>query len=921
MRPNKLTISAFGPYAGEAVIDFDKLGKNGVYLITGDTGAGKTTIFDAISFALFGSASGSNRENAMLRSKYADPSVPTKVELTFENGGKTYRVERNPEYERAKTRGEGTTKTPANAFLYLPDGKVIAKVKDVDKAVEEILGVDKDQFSQIAMIAQGDFLKLLFASTEERQGIFKKLFKTENYGRLQQKLKEMSAEKEREAAKASESIAGFLKNLLCDAESEHYPAAEKARRGELPTDEVIALLKTLYDTDNEFLKRVDEQVVLADKLIERSLAAIKKGEVYLKAKEEIAANSEEKTAVDRLIGIRRAEMEKFGDYDKTKAAISEGIAAAEAEKKVLDDIFEKEERKKAIERELLSSHENAEKTKLYLSELDSSLKALAEKRDSVKNVRILLSEKNAQKVALDKRSDDCLNIQKGIKELNELRGEYLELRSSYAIYKSEYERARAEHERINQAYLDAQAGILAETLVENEPCPVCGSTAHPSPCVKPIFAPTESELKKAKSIRDEKEKICSDIYERMSKTGASGDTLKKSLNRSINELFAGFDADNVSSELENKSKLWAAEKAAVEKETEELCVYAKSLDGIDGDISHCENERKKAADALTALIAEESADKTKIKEIELYISEKKGKLKYAFVSEAEKSISELNLKKERLEKEYSSVKEDLDALVKRQAELNAGIASAKNVLAGDEIVDFDAEKEKHSELLKERAKLNELKINISSRKNINEVILLNVNSAYKAAQRAEKEWATIAALSDTANGTLSQKEKVTLETYVQTAYFDRIIARANVRFMQMTDGQFELTRRRTADNLRVKVGLDLNVIDHHNRSERSVKTLSGGESFKAALSLALGLSDEIQESAGGIRLESMFVDEGFGSLDEMSLEQAISVLVGLSASDRSVGIISHVEKLKERIDKQILVKKGVNGESSIKIIV
>ena len=921
MRPIKLVMSAFGPYADRTEIDFEKLGENGVYLITGDTGAGKTTIFDAISFALFGSASGDNRENNMLRSKYADPTVPTKVELVFCNLGKIYKVERNPDYERVKTRGEGTKIEPANACLFYPDGRVVTKIKEVTAAITELIGVDKGRFSQIAMIAQGDFQKVLFAPTEERQEIFKKIFKTQKFGRLQAELSAVCSELKAEVEKYRNAITGYLGNILCEERSVEYDSVEKARKGELPVNEVIALLTRLIEDDNGLIKRVGDKIAKANELVENSSAAIKNGETFLKTEEGLKKDVADHDSVAAKLSVAENERAAECKTESDLKGLNDLIVKTEAQ---MGDYAELEEKELALRQSvtLLAEKKNVLlKLENIKSDYAAALKKLSDEQEKLKDASVLLLKRENELQKIKDTLEKYADTEKDLDLYAKLRKDYISLSEEYKKAKKEYEIKRDEYEEKNQAFLDAQAGILSELLVDNEPCPVCGSTVHPHPTVKPKSAPTETELKKIKAEKDSSDKLQRSLSERLSEIAAQGAEIKKSLDKSIKALFDGC-------RLEDAKSLITAEKGKLSDRHEKLSFEAAELKNA------VEKAEKTAAAIAETTLAEKENDKSinelirevsfiqaSVSEAQKAIEEKRAALTFKDLAAAKERIESAKAEKAEKEKRIENADRAIAELKKDQSEIAARIKAAQDILSGTTRIDIDAEKAKLTELVKERDALGEIKSNVTGRRDINSVILMNVKEQSAAAEKAEKKWTVVNSLSATANGTLSQKEKITLETYVQTAYFDRIIARANVRFMKMTDGQFELERRKTSSGLRGKVGLDLDVIDHHNGSKRSVKTLSGGESFKASLSLALGLSDEIQASSGGIRLDAMFIDEGFGSLDDGSLEQAIGVLVGLSENDRIVGIISHVEKLKERIDKQIVVKKRPDGQSEIKVVV
>lgn len=599
MRPLNLTMSAFGPYAGRTTVDFSVLGTSGLYLITGDTGAGKTTIFDAITYALYGEASGESRESSMLRSKYAAPETPTFVELTFLNGGKTYTVRRNPEYTRPKTRGTGTTVQKADAELTMPDGRIITKARDVTAAMTDIVGVDREQFARIAMIAQGEFRKLLLAQTDERKAIFRQIFHTGQYQALQNRLKEEAAALDRQCGELEAGLRQAAGSIRCDA-PETLPDA-------LDTDALLAALDTLLHADEAALTQAQ------------------------------AEHAETETQREQVLS----------DLGKAEALEAARGKLAEAES------------------------------------------AWTEAQAEMKAAQAALDTATASQPEIQSR-------RQGITRLEDALRRYEQLDTLRA-------QAEAERKRLAQKRSDLDAAR----------------------------ARTDAAAKALETAR---------------------------------------------------GKLSGQPKLAVRAEQ------------LQRQISTCDARLEQNRAARTAI---------------------------------------------------------------------------------------DTRRQQH------------------------------------AAVRARWQW--VHALAATANGAVPGKEKIMLETYIQTAYFDRILGRANTRLLIMSGGQYELRRCARAGDNRSQTGLELEVIDHYNGTARSVKTLSGGETFAASLSLALGLSDEVQATAGGVQLEAMFVDEGFGSLDSEALQQALAALVGVSGGSRIVGIISHVAELKDRIDRQIIVTKDRSGGSRVQV--
>ena len=1089
MKPVRLRISAFGPYAGEMELDMTKLGESGLYLITGDTGAGKTTIFDAITFALYGEASGENREPVMLRSKYAEPSVPTEVELTFSCGDKIYTVRRNPEYERPAKRGGGTTLQRAEAELIFPDGRTVTRLKDVNQGVREILGLDRNQFSQIAMIAQGDFMKLILADTRERQAIFREIFKTGYYRTLQEKLREESGRLRSLCEGEKAGIAQYVDGI-------RWPEPEKAT-GELPVEEVCALLEKVLEEDLLAEREAERRDAELGGELEQVKSLLGQA-AELERLRNLLAREEEKrrAAAEELTGCReRLEREtgrqaEQGELERAAAALEAELPGYGRLEKLRLDISGAEDRLAAQRRQQEACRASARGAQAFLEnlkgewerlehageqlerlnrekgQLEAEGKALGElNRDAAawlegrRNWRELektwadgesrrqglrlrqgelgtaladLEEKikalegaNAKKMELTgqlerelQRQGELEALEKELREQEKRREEYGKAREAYRAAAGEADRLGERYQAMNRAFLDGQAGILAETLEAGKPCPVCGSLEHPRRAVRRTETPSEAALNRAmesweqaRSRAEEAsraagsrlgamesgetalaarlEKITGDggldgAGERVRRLGARSAACQRELRTGI--LAAEQDMERRKSGEEERERLQLLQRD-VQRQEEELAEQlaevknkserqrgqselllqkmagqreALGLAG-EGDISRLQEEIRRRiqmaagrAEQLGQAIAEETARVSRREELSQRIPEAEGDLrrKEEALGACASGIAALESQKKELERQLLAAKADLrfgeigqaraelqrlrtviagmkDALERARnawdacrtslAECDGKIAQIKGQLERGAEVDGEKAEKAREALEAERTGLETRRKLLFSRREANGTALENIRRRSGRLEALEREWAMVQALSNTAGGNVSGREKIMLETYIQMTYFDRIIDRANTRFMIMSGGQYELKRRERAMNNQSQSGLELDVIDHYNGSERSVRTLSGGESFQASLSLALGLSDEIQSLAGGIRLESMFVDEGFGSLDESALEQAVQALAGLTEGNRLVGIISHVAELKERIDRQIVVTKERTGGSRAEI--
>ena len=1330
MRPVTLEMSAFGPYAGKEIINFDRLGTEGLYLITGDTGAGKTTVFDAIRFALYGVASGENREKSMLRSQYALPETKTYVELVFSCNGKNYTITRNPAYERPKKHGEGTTSEPAHVLLKCPDRAPMTKERDVTDYITRLLGIDKDQFARICMIAQGDFLKLLLADTQDRKKILRNVFHTENYQKLQERLKAETSRARTEYEKLSHSCRSDIESVdpSCSEELgtiwKEEVLAEKKKY-----EEILILIEAILEQDRQALedsgKTKSELTEKRDALIKQIEAAeqIEKKEETLR---DLSSKLEEEKAKGQLLKDalqkakdREPEAEKYSqqaaieeshlpDYDhlasekqslsdttgrhqkmakeqtaKTEEKeslnnkltdqmeelaglekVGEQLVGAREEAKRIEDrlaqadkllgrIRDAEEAdRKALQsrvdenqqqQEISQYQEQTEKLRQELTGLEGAdLKLIAKKQehkdtaarlDELKNFKTELQREEALRKkaeelqkqvqstgeqirehneeishlkeeirARQNAEADLVSAQNNLIRLKDRAGLLKELQKNETSLKEENDKlAQLEEEKkekaqtasrssrkaedLYQLFLAGQAGILADRLRPDEPCPVCGSTHHPAPCKPMENTPTQEQVDNANKQRDQDQNVFTEIFSAYAAqkrtvqnlTNLISDTFKKFLEdntaensgdntegitseentvnngaavseknsdgntEDASDKISDDNANAGSSKNENiptsedlirinrretadaKSRKKAAEQAVrdrsrfekelqtadqiLKKLTEEftrvseqaaagkqsaetqkrLCVTTAEalseklfmsglfssdslssefftsepsaselsdpailnriihavqdvLQEIDEEIRNltvkaerksvlekelplredhknelarqlsnlhglAESSAKSAEEkwnfvrsgtssvlgeaAATALpteaedfkstirrcvdskkqeiTADQSSCKVKIKALEDMAKRKefltkdnvslgerintlteaiKGldieigkavqkqeslrqnidnlqkKLRFADRKQAEAEIQNLKTKNKEILEAVRQAQENLQAAEKAVTELEAQHKALKAEITGSPVYDRKEDEVKLDETEKKLKENEKLAAVITGRLKVNEDARGRLLDHSRQVLEAEQNLREIQELSNTASGGSGLRSKVELETYVQMSLFDRIVRRANKRFGVMSSNQYDLQRSNamSADG-RSQTGLDLEVIDHFNGTTRSVKSLSGGESFMASLSLAIGLSDEIQSHAGGIRLDTMFVDEGFGSLDQDTLDQAMNAMKDLTeGGERLVGIISHVNELKSRIGKQIIVTKTRESGSHTKVV-
>ncbi|MGN0607732.1 MAG: AAA family ATPase [Oscillospiraceae bacterium] len=924
MRPLELTLSAFGPYAGEEHIDFRRLGTGGLYLISGDTGAGKTTVFDAITFALYGTASGSVRSPAMFRSKYAEDSTKTFAQLVFEYGGKIYSIKRTPEYTRAslKKSKSGVATERAEAVLTLPDGSVVTGVANVNKAVTELIGLDKDRFSQVAMLSQGEFLKLLLASTQDRSAVFRSIFRTEKYLALQKRIREDLdlADKSRKAA--SDELSRQISAISCGTSC---PYVEKlAEMKETPllfgTEEILSLAKSISDSDKASAKAAEERLNALGKSLEEISVRLGRAEMRQSAQKKLEAAEKEleaKTAERPTLEAALAEAEKaYPECESLAAEISrekERLADYGALKKYRSDkaAAEKEQSRNAALKAEAEEKSAAVSKQLgeYRLELDTVKSASAEYERIMAQRSIAAREINQLKALADE-----------VKKHMDLEAEAENARQAYIAAEAEAEQAEALYRRMEKLFLDEQAGVLAKGLSEGMPCPVCGSVSHPCPAVFSDKAPSEQQLDKARTVSADARKKAAEASRNAGELTGRSDTLKSAVTEKAEELLGKTEFENIKAVIKERYKSaqehykQLTEAAAAEEAKEKRRLALEKL------IPEAEAELKSLESAVSGHASRIAALEAEIKAVEENIVKLSRTLKYPDEKEAKEHIAALESKKELIKSRYEGAKKAFELLDGEIKSLSSAADAYKTQLENTEKEDTAALAEEKRTLTEEKQALDRQRVEALSRLAANSAAEGRIFSAAAELEKQEKRCSMLRPLSDTAGGTITGKEKITLETYVQTAYFKKITDRANVRFLEMSDGRYELVRSTEEGGLRGKSGLELDVADHYNGSVRSVKTLSGGEAFEASLSLALGLSDEIQASAGGIRLDTMFVDEGFGTLDEEALNRAVNALCRLSAGGRTVGIISHVAELKDRIENQIVISRDKrSGCSHIRV--
>ena len=927
MKPLKLTMSAFGSYAGKNVIDFTGQ-QQGIFLITGDTGAGKTTIFDAITYALYNQTSGGERNGNMMRSQYAQPETETYVELEFLYRGQTYRVRRNPDYKITKTLKNGKIreqKVPHSVELTLPDGTVFPEKKNAtDAKIIEILGLTADQFSQIVMIAQGDFLKLLYTKSDERKMIFSKLFRTDIYWKIQENLRRKSMEMDERIQENDRAFEQEKSRIIPLPESE-----------EIPLDELVERLR-------ERLKDALKEQNLRRANVEELNKKITKYEEINKlfvSLEKIRQNGKELEARQAESKERRKQIENARKADKVLVAEQQNLRQQQAVEQSAQAIAKMGETLADDQEmfETLKTQQQEAEAKQKREAADTQKKMLALEQsfpsyEALQNARS--EEQQAKKVweDLGKISEESFHKKKAgiaaLKEQQKRQEQVVEQTKKNWEQTSLSASESAKHyEHMYEAFLKEQAGILAENLSAGCPCPVCGSTVHPDPAKLSDHAVTELEVEQAKKTRaaaEEKRDLAYAAFE-------AEKTEKQKLAQAVEKEEADFVlAQTIAKQQRKEAEQNYVSLQKIAEQIREKLVYPslaeakkqyaamqKALEAAEQEIAKKRQKVSELAEAMNTLkgqkLAEEENQKT-AKKLAVKTEKEYAKLleKSGFVSEETYHLAILpersRSKLEREEKEYES------QCLRQQSEqkLLEKQVSGKTYTDTTELNEqLKAEKQALKEAEKTYMELHTAYENDRS-------VLQNCAVYLEKGKKLESEDQVIKSLSKTANGRLSGSAKIDFETYIQRQYFKQIIHEANKRLLTMSNHQFILKLKEEANTGRkTNEGLDLSVYSLVTDSERDVKTLSGGESFLAALAMALGLSDIVERSAGAIHPDMMFIDEGFGSLDAQSRQQAIEVLGELAGDSRMVGIISHVTELKEQIDRKLVVSRTDKGSRAV----
>ena len=925
MRPIKLVLSAFGPYASKIELDLSKLGENGVYLITGDTGAGKTTIFDAITFALFGKPSGDIRDVKTLRSEYAKEEIETYVELDFVYHDEEYHIYRRPEYTYTHVQKNGEVKQRSkatDAYLILPNGERIVKPTEVTKQVEQLLGMKRDQFRQIAMIAQGSFLEILNADTKERGKLFEKVFMTSKYSVLMDRLNQMAKE-------------SYL--ALNDAKLRLQQIISDVRVPEILQEQYAQTLETFAMDDIQPVYDLLDEIIASSKESTEKLQKQKaqiQNQLQKSRKEEIEKTKQlqDLLSLEKLLKEKPAKEEKANLY-------AERVKNDGEKYHIQIDALKKEQVQ--IEHEL-PEYESLTKLSTKLAEIRKQISIISKDLETKTNFKKQLDEDIAlkQKEA-HTLTDSELSLNKVILKEEEIEKKISAFHHASMI-QSNYQNAvnalkektqllqestdrkvilQKQYDDAQISYFANQAGLLALRLTKGEPCPVCGSLEHPRPASHSNKLVTEEEINQYKKKVDQAEKE----YQITSKACADASLKMNTLQNELELVLKSVTEETVS--FEDVQLFIDEHTVQLKKEEKEISTCIKQLQQQSKHYQELQKMIPQLQQKLTAISEEVSQNQitqTKLsveyEQLQKQVQEITAKLKYSSETEAKNRISmitkqilEYQQQINRLENESKLAMDELVYVSAQIDMLKGKVSSSIDEIPNQqkqlkilqtEIENLQVQQE---EILKciHNTEMYESDAQDTKKKIVSE------SDAY---QIKLSRYSSLKELADVAMGNgRSSKEKITLQEYVQIAYLDRMIHKANERYLSMSNQQYQLVRSAGTKDKRSHEALDLDVIDFSNGSIRPVSSLSGGESFIASLALALGMSDEIQSQAGGIQIDTMFIDEGFGTLDQDSLNNAIQTLTNLSGENRLVGIISHVKELKERIHKGIIVTKDLHG--------
>lgn len=937
MKPKKLTLSAWGPYAGCQSVNFETI-SDGLFLLTGPTGSGKTMIFDGISYALFGALSGKVRERDTLRSDFAKDSEETYVSLVFEHKGMEYTIIRHPRCIRKKKRGEGEIAVNEKACLYMPDQTVIENLTAVNEKIKDILGVTHEQFKQIAMIAQGEFQELLIADSKKRVEIFRNIFGTEAAERTARILSERSKALYSEIRMHKNRSDEAMASIISDGHDRLSKLLAEPVQNEMQISE--ALFEAVAD-DKKTLKLTDRQL----QALEADEAAAA-SEYKLYKEYEMSAQKEEAVLLKLKASIEKNKAQllklqpEFDKLSERENALLKLQTAFEETGRLMKLLNERETIKTSVAAAALAAktdkdHENRlslalDKDKKTFDENKKAIDAGAGAHADVVKAETKVSENTRAIGECSLLIEQCRDFVR-IKKIHA---------AKVPVYTAAQENADSLRSRYEAAELlrrQAAAGILAQMLKAGSPCPVCGSQSHPAPAKAVSGVVSEAQLKTMKSDSAAAEKEAQKLLNELTGLQKEKVLYWQNISRQAVPVLAldegrplvGEDGLFVTERLFYEA-VQAEKEALLKKDTvlKHSLLSAKQKKSAYDELVKSQEKLSqtifKQENALKAAVLKSEASKAEFQKYEALLEDMDSRLPSGISIEA--AVKEKAALEKKISAETSGIKKVRDdyhtavislaseegQLQKSEEIVEKNKAQAAAVL--ERILKYTDGLGADEWLLlksKEIRVKKEVRDKLYRRYHQNKDISRELKSKNEKMEKLKADYSVVKSLEDAARGNNSRR--LEFEQYVLGAYFDEILAAANIRLNHMSEGRYELFRCEKVKDMRRRSSLDIEVLDNYTGRRRSVKTLSGGETFKAALSLALGLSDVIQSYVGGIDIDLLFIDEGFGSLDETSVQTAVDTLMDLAGGSRMVGIISHVSELKERIDTQIVVEKGVCG--------
>lgn len=1044
MRPIKLTMTAFGPYGKKEEIDFTRLSGRNIFLITGPTGAGKTTVFDGISYAIYGEASGEDRDGESLRSQFADEDTLTSVELEFELRGKRYYIKRIPKQMKKKSRGEGFTEQKTDGEMEIYDEetvKVISGVSNVNDKINEIMGINYEQFKQIMMIPQGEFRKLLTSESKDREKVLQKIFGTEAYKLVEFKLTEMAKELRKNIGELNNKQIENINRIQWGENETLKGLIEKENKN---NNEIIEVLTEEINSDTEKKQKVEKEILNKESLmaenqkkiyegrennkkfdekieLENKLKLLEEEKHYIECEKERLSKGRKaaniKGTEESYVYWKKSLFSKEEELKKTSYELDRAKKILEEEdKKLKIEVLKEEERNGLLEKAALlkgykEKVKNLEGERRLLKEISEELKASEkskkEKKEYIDNLKVNINnlsdylektKKSSEEYLLIKTElEKTLNISNKITNLNienkrliQIRNEYIKYKGESSEFKRLYQEAEDKFKTMEILFREGQAAFLAKELQEGESCPVCGSIHHPKLAKPEEGVPGEEDLKKQREFLEKAKAKYEESHEKYRDSEVKGKYQSDVINR-FKEEYKELSGEDISSlvkgeltnfiedklkeleekrkelegiarklekekneeevlskELKDKKLLWEEEEKlfeaisedylekskAVEKKKgilnqiisdipEELRSYKALEDQIDSILKQHDimtNMLKKAQSSFNnsqinyeKLTTEKEALTKALKEAKVSLEEVELKLKAEIERAGFKDIEEYRsskLSEEKEEKLENKIKSFNEEFKSKKDRYNILLKETKDLL----LINLEELNFKYTSLKKDKELIEENKTELHTKIEINKAVLSRIKELDEEIKIKEYEYSIVGDLSETAKG--NNSERMTFERYVLAAFFDDIIRAANIRLAKMSENRYELDRIKEKGKGLTQSGLELQVYDNYTGKYRHVKTLSGGEGFKASLSMALGLADVVQCYSGGISLDTMFIDEGFGTLDPESLDNAVQCLIDLQNTGRLVGIISHVPELKERIDARLEITPSAEGSTT-----